>query len=850
MNIKITKLFVLTVVVCLLAALIHPESTLANHSLEATDSQQAVLLGPGDGQWSNNFKIEDATNGPIYATVMDAGGNLYIGGDFTTAGGVNANNIAMWDGANWFALGNGTNLPVHALVLDGLGSLYVGGEFTIAGSGAASRIARWNGAIWSPLGSGVEGGQIISVERMIMIGVHLFVGGSFLKAGGITSNGIARWDGANWYPLGSGVTSGYLQSKVLTMLWDGGGSLYVGGRFAQAGGSQASNIARWDGVNWHPLNTGIRYSVNPIYVQVNDLAFDNWGYLVAAGHFDDAGGVYSPYVARYDGVVWHPMGAGRDYPVESLARDAGGNLFAGGDYEVGRWNGLFWTDLGDGVDGTIYDMAFHPGGTLIVGGDFTLADGAVTNNMAAWNGAQWLRVDSYGNGMSGIVKALANRGGTVYAGGEFLAAGGVVANYIARWDGVKWNALGTGMNDHVYALAVDSAGRLYAGGKFTQAGGVPVNFIAMWDGSNWHPLGDGMNGYVYSLAVDSAGNLYAGGEFTVAGDANARRIARWDGVEWRLMRFGSSATVTSIVVDTSGTVIATGNFGNDSNVSWWTGLDWAPLGSGVGCGVLTLELDSFDNLYAGGACVARWNGVAWEQIGPIFHSVVKSMAVESITIDASGTVFAGGTFSLIGNTPISAIAVWDGWEWKPLGSGVNAWVYAMLFNSAPALFVGGTFHEAGDKSSMYIARWHSLVADLSLTQSDGLSNVATGDGTTYTLTITNDGPNAVTGALVQDIFPDNYTNITWTCSATAGSGCGTASGSGDIQSLVDLATGGKVTYTINGTVGVYANCLLVNTASVSLPDSALDPDPSNNLSSDSNSVSNGFCMYLPVTVKE
>ncbi|MBN2549705.1 MAG: DUF11 domain-containing protein [Anaerolineales bacterium] len=847
---KIEKFGILVLVTCLLAALIHPENVLANRYAEAAANKPAVVLAPGDEHWASTFKIEDATNGPIYAMAMDPGGNLYIGGDFTTAGGVSANNIAMWDGANWFALGNGTNLPVRALVLDGLGGLYVGGEFTIAGSGQASRIAYWDGALWSPLGSGVEGGQSVSVDTMIMIGVHLFIGGSFLKAGGITANSVARWDGVSWYPLGGGVTSGFFQSKVLALLWDGGGSLYVGGRFAQAGGSQASNIARWDGVNWYPLNTGVRYSIAPIYVQVNDLAFDNWGYLVAAGHFDDAGGVYSPHVARYDGTVWLPMGAGRDFPVESLERDAGGHLFAGGDYEVGRWNGLLWTDLGDGVDGTIYDMAFHPGGTLIVGGDFTLADGSVTNNMAAWNGAQWLRVDSYGNGMSGIVKALATYGGEVYAGGEFLAAGGIVANYIARWDGIQWRALGSGMNDHVYALAVDGAGRVYAGGKFTLAGGVPASFIAMWDGANWHPLGDGMNGYVYSLAVDSAGNLYAGGEFTVAGEANAQRIARWDGTEWRLMRFGSSTIVTSIVVDSFDTVIATGDFGNDSNVSWWTGLDWAPLGSGVGCGVLTLELDSFDNLYAGGACVARWNGSEWEQIGPIFHSVVKSLAVESIAIDSAGTIFAGGSFSLIGNTPISAIAYWDGWEWQPLGSGVNAWIHAMLFNSAPNLFVGGTFHKAGDKSSMYIARWHPWVAALSLTQTDGLSNVITGEGTTYTLTVINEGPNPVENALVEDIFPASYTNLSWTCAATAGSSCSSPGGSGNIQVFVNLAVGGKATFTISGTVSNDAACVLVNTASVSLPDSTRDPDLSNNLASDSNSVSNGFCMYLPFAVKE
>ena len=45
----------------------------------------------------------------VYALAVDASGNLYAGGDFTTAGGVSANRIAKWDGSSWSALGSGMN---------------------------------------------------------------------------------------------------------------------------------------------------------------------------------------------------------------------------------------------------------------------------------------------------------------------------------------------------------------------------------------------------------------------------------------------------------------------------------------------------------------------------------------------------------------------------------------------------------------------------------------------------------------------------------------------------------------------------------------------------------------------
>jgi len=36
----------------------------------------------------------------VYALAFDSNGNLYVGGSFTTAGGVTANRIAKWDGCN------------------------------------------------------------------------------------------------------------------------------------------------------------------------------------------------------------------------------------------------------------------------------------------------------------------------------------------------------------------------------------------------------------------------------------------------------------------------------------------------------------------------------------------------------------------------------------------------------------------------------------------------------------------------------------------------------------------------------------------------------------------------------
>ena len=49
------------------------------------------------------------------------------------------------------------------------------------------------------------------------------------------------------------------------------------------------------------------------------------------------------------------------------------------------------------------------------------------------------------------------------------------------------------------------------------------------------------------------------------------------------------------------------------------------------------------------------------------------------------------------------------------------------------------------------------------------------DGTlSVSADVTNTGPNAVTGATVTDAFPAALTNVSWTCTASAGSACGAA----------------------------------------------------------------------------
>ena len=77
---------------------------MAGFTVHIPASRPDYLVGLDLGQ-TQNFS----------ALAVLANGDLVAGGQFTTAGGVTANNIARWDGTSWSALGSAMNFNVLTL---------------------------------------------------------------------------------------------------------------------------------------------------------------------------------------------------------------------------------------------------------------------------------------------------------------------------------------------------------------------------------------------------------------------------------------------------------------------------------------------------------------------------------------------------------------------------------------------------------------------------------------------------------------------------------------------------------------------------------------------------------------
>jgi hypothetical protein len=477
-----------------------------------------------------------------------SGTDIYVGGAFYSAGGIaNTNRIAKWDGSAWSALGNvlgyGCITTVYALAIDSAGNVYVGGDLTSAGNIAGTaKIAKWNvaTATWSALSGDCNN----NVYALATSGTDVYVGGQFTSAGGVANTArIAKWNGSAWSALSTGC------DNTVTALAVFGSDVYAGGTFTTAGVATCLGLAKYSSSTWSSIGHALNSTAS-----ILAIAFTSTGDLYVGGSFALAGNVLAANIAKYSGGAWSALTSGCSGglapTVYALSVSGTDDLYVGGSFtlagsvpasRIAKWNGSAWSALTTGCSGgyaTMVRAICISGTDVYIGGEFNNVGGvANTAYIAKWNGSAWSALST---GCNGTVYALAISGTDVYAGGTFNIAGGVSVAYVAKWNGSSWSALGLGCNGYVFALAIN-AGDVYVGGQFSSAGGIADTYkIAKWDGASWSALSSGCNSTVFALAI-SGTDVYVGGEFTGAiGVANTYRIAKWDGVFWSALDVGCS----------------------------------------------------------------------------------------------------------------------------------------------------------------------------------------------------------------------------------------------------------------------------------------------------------------------
>lgn len=691
-------------------------SSLSSLSSGATDDDNWAD-GFGDGPGSNGIDDE------VFALASD-GIRLYIGGAFTKAGDVSANNIVSWDGERWQILGtgpgilNGVNGIVNAIAVDG-DIIYVGGQFTNAGGTPVQNLARYSisSRTWANMSSGISGTNAF-VSTILVDGNQVYVGGTFSRAGNASANNIAVWnkEDQRWSVLGSAEQGVAGNVNAIAKGPDG---LYVGGSFSSAGGVASNSVARWDSTGWHSLAGGVNGSVNAIAVLENRV--------FVGGEFNMAGDTAVNNIAR-----WYA--------------DSGSWSRLTGVMEL---VGEYFRVEGNGVDGVVRTITID-GNNVYVGGTFNSTfpgdltlDPVSTSYIARWfepTDREWWQTNTWWaplgrgarNGTNGFVNDIAVFDGQVYAGGAFSRAGGQNADGIARWDGIRWLSLTTGVSNFIFNLTLTDDGEVYVGGEFNQTGSAGQMALAKLNGTQWQMVSGPIRGSIYALASEGDW-IYVGGQFTNAGGVAARNVARWNRVtrQWstlgsavgpgldesEFISYVSSITVKGDDVYLGGLFNVAGGVPANNIVRWNSAADtWTPLGSGINGSVFAMEFEG-DDLYAGGRFIgagdaatakniARWRDGAWQEMDTGTNNPVWAMALHG------STLYVGGEFTQAGEIDVNHLAAWDtdARSWSDPGGGVNddflPVINSIAATEAGRIYVGGSFNVAGTRPVSNVASWN------------------------------------------------------------------------------------------------------------------------------------------------
>src|SRR6185369_4022488 len=121
--------------------------------------------------------------------------------------------------------------------------------------------------------------------------------------------------------------------------------------------------------------------------------------------------------------------------------------------------------------------------------------------------------------------------------------------------------------------------------------------------------------------------------------------------------------------------------------------------------------------------------------------------------------------------------------------------------------------------------------DLSIAKTDGTTSAVPGTNTTYTITVTNNGPSSISGAAVSDVLPAGTTFVSATNGATYDAGTNTVT-----FTTGTLATGGAANFQLTLAISSTLTGTLSNTATVTPPAGVTDPNNGNNSATDTDTL--------------
>ena len=616
------------------------------------------------------------------------------------------------------------------------------------------------------------------VYAQAIVGDDIYIGGTFTTVGAYKDLKTSRFcvlnsstASANFTSISRTLFNGTVYCSLVS-----GSYIYVGGSFTSYNNQSCLNLVKISLADGS-LDTNFRSNTG-FNNTVFSLALDGSN-LYVGGAFTSYKGTTRQFIAKLNATTaaldtTFDSASGFNGQVKSIALDGSGNLYAGGDFtsykgttrqliaKINATTAALDTtfDSTSGFNGQVRSIALD-GSNLYVGGSFTSYKGITRQYIAKINATTAALNTTFDTASSfnNAINVIALDGlGNLYAGGSFASYKGTARQNVAKINATT-AALDTtfntavGTDNYLQTLTLDGSGSLYIGGFFNTYKGTAVKMIAKinattaaldttFDSSN------GFNTDVYTISVGGSGNLYVGGGFesykTLNPTVTRQRIAKISLLTGNIdttfdTASGFNGSVFSIASDASG-LYAAGNFGtykgttrqrivkiNATTAALNTTFDAA---SGFQNTAYAIALDGSGNLYAGGdflsykgisrACIAKINATT-AALDTTFDSATGfNTAVQSLVLDGSGNIYAGGAFTTYKGTARQYIAKINATTAAlnttfDSASGFGSRVSSIALDSSGNLYAGGAFTTYKGTTRQRIAKINATTAALDTT---------------------------------------------------------------------------------------------------------------------------------------
>ena len=732
----------------------------------------SVIVKAQPGANDPNFNPTDigfgtggGANTSVVATAIQSDFKVVIGGDFITYNGTTRNRIARLNTNGTldttFNPGTGANSSVYTTVIQSDGKIIIGGSFTSYNETVINRIARINvdGTLDPTFSPGTGASNYINSIALQSDG-KIIIGGNFISYDGTTVNRIARLnsDGTldNTFNTGTGV-----DNVIYTIAIQSDGKIIIGGNFTSCNGTSINRIARLnsDGTLDNTFNPGT--GADNV---VRTIALQSDGKIIIGGSFISYNGTSINRLARLnsDGMLdaTFNSGTGASNEVSKIAIQSDGKVIIGGYFTsyngtainyIARLNVDGTLDvtfnIGTGASGSVRTIAIQSDGKIIIGGDFNYYNGIIRIRIARLNSDGVLDTSFFlFTGANNKVSVTAIQSdGKIIIGGSFFSYNGTARNRIARLniDGTLDTTfnIGTGANNEVRTIAIQSNGRILIGGDFTSYNGTTRNCIARLntDGTldgTFNPS-SGADASIYSISIQSDGKIIIGGSFTTFNGTTKNRIARLNANGSIDASFnlgtGANNTIYTTAIQSDGKIFIGGSFtsynGNTRNrialINTDGILDFTFVpSSGANASVYSISIQSDGKIIIGGAFFS-FNGNTHNHIARLnengtndftFNSGTgASSTIYATAIQDDGKIIIGGDFNIYNGTTRNRLA-----RLNVNGSrdatfdpvlGANNNVHSISIQSNGKIIIGGTFTSYYGIGRNRIARVKNLNCD-------------------------------------------------------------------------------------------------------------------------------------------